>query len=187
MTLPFKRALIVLSTLVLSPVLGLVCFYAWVHFAGNFHEVDPHAVYRSGQLNATELTLRSKEVGLKSILNLRGENLEAPWYQEEIKTAKALGLLHLDVSLSASTPVKTEQLQALLKLIDSAPKPLLIHCTDGADRSGLVSAVYLLSAGENTEKAKAQLSWRYGHFPHLLWTFTQAMDESLERYLNETP
>jgi hypothetical protein len=187
MTRPLKRLLLALITLILSPVLGLVSFYAWVHFAGNFHEVGRHEVYRSGQLNATELAQRTQQVGLKSILNLRGENLDAPWYQEEIITSKALGLLHLDFSLSASTPVKTEQLKAILQLIDSAPKPLLIHCTDGADRSGLVSAVYLLRAGENTEKAKEQLSWRFGHFPHLLWTFTRAMDESLDLYLSESP
>ncbi len=187
MTRPFKRLILVVSTLLLSPVLSLVGFYAWVHFAGNFHEVARHQVYRSGQLNATELAHRTQEVGLKSILNLRGENPDAPWYQEEILAAKALGLLHMDVSLSASTPVNTEQLKAILQLIDSAPKPLLIHCTDGADRSGLVSAVYLLRAGENTAKAKEQLSWRFGHFPHLLWTFTRAMDQSLALYLSESP
>ena len=185
MPLILKRFLMALGLLVLTPPLGLVGFYLWVHHAGNFHEVVKHEIYRSGQLNAMELTQRTQEVGLKSILNLRGENADAPWYREEMETSQSLGIQHMDFTLSASTPVTPEQLQTILKMIEGSPKPLLIHCTDGADRSGLVSAVYLLKVGQTQPQALEQLSWHFGHFPYLLWTFSKAMDESLKTYLEQ--
>lgn len=185
MALKFKRLLIALTLIIVLPILSLVAFYLWVHFEGNFHPVVDHQIYRSGQLDANSLKQRTQEVGLKSILNLRGVNADAPWYQEEMRVAQDLGLEHLDFTLSASTPVSSEELKTILGMIDKAPKPLLIHCTDGADRSGLVSAVYLLSVGQPISVASDQLSLHFGHFPYLIWSFSKAMDESLKRYLSQ--
>jgi len=45
-----------------------------------------------------------------------------------------------------------------------APKPLLIHCKAGADRTGLASALYLGALEHQTrETAGWQLSILYGH------------------------
>jgi protein tyrosine/serine phosphatase len=186
MALKFKRLLIGLTLLVVLMPLSLVAFYLWVHLEGNFHPVIDHEIYRSGQLNNTELKKRAEEIGLKSILNLRGVNSDAPWYQEEMKASKDLGLEHLDFTLSASTPVSAQELKTIIEMIHQAPKPLLIHCTDGADRSGLISAVYLLSVGQPISTAREQLSLQFGHFPYLIWSFSRAMDQSLESYLQES-
>jgi protein tyrosine/serine phosphatase len=62
-----------------------------------------------------------------------------------------------------------------------APKPILIHCQAGADRTGLVSVLYLQQiAGIDEETAEEQLSVRFGHIgiPYLSSTF--AMDRSWE-------
>ena len=34
-------------------------------------------------------------------------------------------------------------MEAILATLDHAPKPVLIHCKNGADRTGLVGALYL--------------------------------------------
>lgn len=187
MSLKLKRLLMALICLITLPPLSLVGLYLWVHFEGNFHPVVSGQIYRSGQLNALELGQRTEQVGLKSVLNLRGVNSDAPWYQEELQASKALGLTHLDYTLSASSAVSPEQLKTILQMIEEAPKPLLIHCTDGADRSGLISAVYLLHLGQTQEMAKEQLSWHFGHFPYLLWSFSRAMDESFNSYIRPQP
>lgn len=45
-----------------------------------------------------------------------------------------------------------------------APKPLLIHCESGADRSGLAAALYLAAiSGAGEEVAEEQLGLKYGH------------------------
>ena len=62
-------------------------------------------------------------------------------------------------------------------LLRSAPKPVLIHCQSGADRSGLVAALYEYTiAARPLEEAQEQLSLLFGHFPYL-WSRTGAMDE----------
>ena len=48
------------------------------------------------------------------------------------------------MSLSAYRDVSVEQMDEIIKLIEQAPKPILIHCESGADRTGLVSALYRL-------------------------------------------
>ena len=57
-----------------------------------------------------------------------------------------------------------ERLARLMELIDTLPRPLLIHCQSGADRSGLASALFLARAAKATEfQAEWQLSFFYGH------------------------
>jgi hypothetical protein len=52
-------------------------------------------------------------------------------------------------------------------VLDRLPKPVLIHCHGGADRSGLAAAVYLLLYTDTPiDEARRQLSWRYGHFAY---------------------
>jgi undecaprenyl-diphosphatase len=121
------------------------------------------------------------------VLNLRGANQDATWYQEEVENASRLGILHMDVSLSAGTALDTEQMEGLLQMIRKAPKPLLIHCTDGADRSGLLSALSVLDSGQTAGQAQQHLSIRFGHFPYLWWSYTQAMDQSLAQYIRSKP
>ena len=43
-------------------------------------------------------------------------------------------------------------------------KHQLIHCKSGADRAGLMSALYLIIAKEQSAReAMGQLNWKYGH------------------------
>src|SRR5438105_1672086 len=80
--------------------------------------------------------------------------------------------------LSAHSFVTRQQIDEVLNIIRNAPKPLLVHCTSGADRSGLVSALYRLAdEGASVDQADRQLSLIYGHFPYLT-SRSKAMDDS---------
>ena len=70
-------------------------------------------------------------------------------------------------------------MQKLINIVKNAKKPILIHCKAGADRTGLVSALYLYSIGD--KNALKMLSLKYGHFPYL-FSPTSAMDESFKLY-----
>jgi len=175
--------LVLVPTLTVGlPFLALVAWYCWLHWSGNYHPVLSQELYRSGQLMGTELKEHIDHDHLKSILNLRGPNPNEAWYQDELAVSLANGVEHLDITLSAGTPVSIEQTQRILEILQQAPKPLLVHCTDGADRTGLLLGLYLEKRGVNAQTAHEQLSWHYGHFPHLRWSFTKAMDESYEGY-----
>ena len=75
-----------------------------------------------------------------------------------------LGLAHFDFRMSAKTELSPAEAEALLALMEAAPKPLLIHCQSGADRTGLAAALYVAAVKRWGEAAaEAQLSLLYGH------------------------
>jgi protein tyrosine/serine phosphatase len=73
------------------------------------------------------------------------------------------------------------QAAELVQLMRDAPKPVLIHCQGGADRTGLASALYLAAIEKRSESAaKGQMSIIYGHIP-LPITHAYAMDRTFEK------
>jgi len=74
--------------------------------------------------------------------------------------------MHYDVSLSAYSEPIEEDVRKLMTVFRSAPRPILIHCEGGADRSGLVSAMWkVVVDGEPKSEAEKQLFLLYGHIP----------------------
>ena len=149
---------------------------------GNFHVVSDRKAYRSRQLDRDELTRYVHEYGIKSVLNLRGKNPGVAWYREEILGAESLGLRHYDYGISAHHAVSDRDVEGILAILREAPKPILIHCKSGADRTSLAAALYLYRVEcRSRDEAERQLSLRYGHSP-FLWNSTIAMDRTFERY-----
>lgn len=171
------------SLLVLTAALGLAGAYAWVHGRGNFHEVEKGVVYRSALPGAEGLERAIGEHGVKSVLNLCGEKPESAWYADEVAVARRHGVTLVNLELSAESELAADQVAKLVAVLREAPKPLLIHCRAGADRTGLASALYVASQGGTYHDASAQLSVFFGHFPYL-GSKTIAMDVTLERYFD---
>ncbi len=171
---------------------GLVALLAggwagYLRLSGNFHPVEQGVVYRSGQLSGDQFTSRIEQNGIRTILNLRGNNTGRPWYDDEMKATRAAGVQHIDYPISAGRELTDEQVSQITALLREAPRPILIHCEAGSDRSGLVSALYKLLVEKRTaEEASAQLSFRYGHFPWL-GSRTVAMDRTFARVVSHTP
>jgi protein tyrosine/serine phosphatase len=156
-------------------------YLAFLQLSGNFHTVVPGEFYRSAQPSASQLEDYASRYGIKTVINLRGKNDKAAWYNEEIAVAERLGIQHIDFAMSASAIVTHDVAEQLVEVMKSAPKPILIHCKAGADRSGIVSAIYSHQiAGFDQDRAERQLSVFFGHIgiPYLSSTF--AMDESWE-------
>lgn len=158
-----------------------------VIYQGNFHVVSAGVLYRSAQVDKADLEWAVREHGIKSVLNLRGTNPGAPWYDEEVATARKLGLAHFDYGISAHRVVTGQQIAEILDIVRQAPKPLLVHCKSGADRTGLVAALYRYALGSaSAEEADQELSLRYGHFPYLM-SRSVAMGDSFWAFVRDTP
>jgi protein tyrosine/serine phosphatase len=179
------KAITKLGMLSFMLIAASIASYAGViRYFGNVHVVEEGRLYRSARLERDQLEHVIRRFGIKSILNVRGEASGEAWYENEISVSKNLHLAHFDYGLSAGDPVTMVQIKEIIKIMREAPKPILVHCEGGADRSGLVSALFLaeidnLPAGE----AASQLSMLYGHFPYLM-SKTRAMDESFWTYVN---
>lgn len=159
-------------------------YWGLIQYHGNFHTVQEGAFYRSAQLAKDELHDVVRDHGIRSILNLRGAHPGQSWYDEEVAASVELGVAHYDYGLSAHRIVTGKQIADLLGIIRDAPKPLLVHCKSGADRAGLISALYRFAEeGANATEADGQLSLVYGHFPYLT-SRSKAMDDSFWAFVS---
>jgi protein tyrosine/serine phosphatase len=162
-------------------------YFGYLYVSGNFHVVLPGELYRSGQVTPERLAAYQGRYGIRSVINLRGENAGADWYGKEVEAARTLGMSHFDFRMSAKEHLSVDQADTLISIMRTAPKPILIHCRSGADRSGLTAALYLAAvAGAGERKAERQLSIRFGHVGIPLLSRAYAMDatwEDLEPWL----
>ena len=168
---------------VFAPLLAIA--FIWIGYFiifANFHKVDDD-IFRSAQLRFFNMPYYIKKYGIKSILNLRGNNIDKPWYKVELEIADEYDIVHYDYGIGAREVRTLKEMKDIVKLIKEAPKPLLIHCKAGADRTGLAVALYLHEIKKN-ENADDALSILYGHFP---WfgSKTVAMDKSFNIYKKE--
>jgi len=134
----------------------------------NFHWVVPGEAARSAQAYAGRLGPFLRRHGIRSLINLRGRNPEFGWWRYEARETEALGISHVDVMLDSRHLPQREVLSALFEAFDKAPKPFLVKCSGGQDRTSLAAALYILHReGWNAfAAAEAQFSrWPYLHFP----------------------
>ena len=133
-------------------------------FRGNFHTVIPNEVYRSSQLSPKTLERRIRENSLRSVINLRTSEKTRSWFKTEQEMTEVHGVdLHL-IRLSNFMPPRGT-LQQLVHLLNTASRPLLLHCEMGVERSGFASAVAVLLSGGNISEARKQFSLTYGFVP----------------------
>lgn len=123
-------------------------------------------IYRSAQ-PAGEAASSMKDLGIKSILNLRH------YHPEDSEEFKKAGIILYSYKMDAGSASIKDLIEAL-KIIQTAPKPILIHCWHGSDRTGFIIAGYRMAMqGWSAEKAIEELrKGGYGYheleFPHIM-------------------
>lgn len=127
---------------------------------------------------------RAAAEGFKSIVTARHD----PRHGGNALVAErcaALGLDYLTFPLFSREAPTREALLAAPDFFRSLRYPALFHCKSGADRAGLMSALYLI-AMENVpvRVAKNQLSWRFLHFSA---SKTGILDAVFSAYLADQP
>lgn len=134
-----------------------------------FYEVDPGKLYRSPQPTAVELEKYVNEVGIKTIINLRGESPGADWFETEAAVAKKYDLTFVNIAMSATRLPHREDLITLLDTFETAPKPILIHCLRGIDRTGEAASIYEMVHMRKTKpEALNMLTSAFGYLESIM-------------------
>jgi protein tyrosine phosphatase (PTP) superfamily phosphohydrolase (DUF442 family) len=106
----------------------------------NLYRIDAD-LWRSNQPGRRRLG-RLKAEGLRSVLSLRGDSDDAASVIEKRAAAEAGIPLHF-VRMRATSCRSRRSCWTRSTSCGRLPKPLLIHCKSGADRTGLMVTIYL--------------------------------------------
>jgi hypothetical protein len=140
----------------------------------NFHWVVPGEAARAAQAWAGGLGGFLEARGIKALINLRGRNDDLSWWKKETGAAWARGIAHLDAMLDSRKLPTRAMLERLIATFDEAPRPFLLKCSGGQDRTSFAAALFLIHRGgwEAFDTAAAQYArFPYLHFPkkHQRW------------------
>ena len=139
-------------------------------------------MYRANQPSPEHIERYAKDLGLKTIINLRGKSPKG-YYLLEKEACEANGIELVDFQVfSRDTPTR-ETFVGARDLFNSIAYPALMHCKSGADRAGLASVLYMhFRQGLSIREAKEQLSFKY---LHIRAGKTGILDFVFDRYLEQ--
>jgi tyrosine-protein phosphatase SIW14 len=127
----------------------------------NFFKVSER-LYRGGQPK-TGGVKKLAEIGIKTIINLRGTD---EMTRAEEAEAKAAGLVYFNIPMPGLSRPTHEQISRVMEIVNAQEGgPVFIHCKRGSDRTGTVVAIYrILRDGWTADKALTEakrfgLSW----------------------------
>jgi protein tyrosine/serine phosphatase len=127
----------------------------------NFYQVTP-TLYRGAQPTAVGMR-QLKAMGIKTVLNLRSFN------SDRDKLGKT-DLAYERIAMKAWHPEREDIVRFLQITTDKSRQPVFVHCQHGADRTGLMCAVYRVAiCGWTKDEAIREMTQGgFGH--HVIWT-----------------
>jgi protein tyrosine/serine phosphatase len=147
----------------------------------SLHKISENT-YRSNQPFPWQILADKNKRGVKTIINLRGiRNCSSFFLEKETCERHNIKLINFPVTSRAAPKVET--ILAAKKLFNEIEYPIIMHCKSGADRAGLMSALYLiLHKNISVIEAKKQLSFKYLHIKHAK---TGILDAFFDNYIKE--
>ncbi len=127
----------------------------------NLYKINDQ-LYRSAQPTAEGMR-NLKKMGIKTVINLRA-------FHTDHWKVSGTGLLNEELSVK-TWHIEDEDVVQVLQIVAKAEKgPFLIHCQHGADRTGLMSAMYriVVQGWSRREAIDEMMNGGFGF--HTIWT-----------------
>ena len=128
----------------------------------NLHQVDRN-VFRSAQPDAQGFKILAAQYGVRTIVSLRAFNADEP-----LTRGLALQLVRYRIH---PWHIEREDVVGALRSLRAASEkaPVLLHCQHGADRTGLIAALYriLYQGWSKDAAADEMLNGSFGY--HAVW------------------
>ena len=127
----------------------------------NLHKVDDN-LYRSRQPGEAGMQAAREQLGIRTVVNLRA-------FHSDRKLAEQAGVNSVDLGLVA-WDIDDEEVVAVLRTLRQREQgPFLLHCQHGADRTGVMTAMYrIIEQGWTREEALDEML--HGGFGfHTIW------------------
>lgn len=175
--------------LFLGALVGVIAG-AWVltrMVGNNAHEVQKAQWYRAAQMNESDMTAYIKQHNIKTVLRLVGtDDSDSDDYETDVAATNKTGIKLVVAKLPTSRLPYRSELATLFEALDAIAadpqaRPVLVHCRQGSDRTGLVSLIWLHDyQGVDFAQAREQLKF----FPYMHVAVGHKVDEFLDMYEN---
>ncbi len=130
----------------------------------NFHRLADDA-YRSSQPTMDQIERYSRKYGIRTIINLKGPNLNSAHYAFEVEKCRELGIKLVDISIASRRIPEPEKIHLAKQVFETVEYPIWIHCKAGADRAGIYATLFqYFRLGVPIEDTDQLRFWPYGHF-----------------------
>lgn len=152
----------------------------------NLHQISDE-MWRGNQPGPKDVERYAKELGIRTIINLRGESTKG-YYLLEKEACERYGVTLIDYKMfSRDTPTR-EKIFGARDLFDEIAYPAFMHCKSGADRAGIMSFLYMMTRAKvPVEEAAQQISFKYLHVKHGKTGVLDAFVEAYRLFNAETP
>jgi uncharacterized protein (TIGR01244 family) len=127
----------------------------------NFHWVTPEMA-RANQPSPAHIA-RYAQMGIKTIINLRGES-PTGYFVLEQEACAANGVALVNAPMGSREAPPKARIHFAKEIFETIAYPALMHCKSGADRAGIMAVFYLhFKKGMPIAEAVNQLSLKYLH------------------------
>jgi protein tyrosine phosphatase (PTP) superfamily phosphohydrolase (DUF442 family) len=132
-----RKARWIMAILLASLSLGLVASQFWV-LSGRTYEIEDGRLYRSAALDPDRLLAVCQRYGIRIVLDFRNTPEKA---RAEAAALQPFGVRH--IHLPATQSLSPDTVERFLSVMDgSRGQAVLMHCTHGVGRTGLLTAIY---------------------------------------------
>lgn len=127
----------------------------------NHHHIGGE-MYRENQPSPKRIA-QLAEMGIKTIINLRGESPKG-FYLLEVEACKKNGIELINYRMYSRDTHTVEAIKGARDLFERIDYPAVMHCKSGADRTGVMGVLYRhFKMGDSIEEAVEQLTLKYLH------------------------
>ena len=126
----------------------------------NLHRITP-LLYRSAQPSTAGMA-KLETLGVRTVINLRG-------FHSDRKRVQGTGLQLVEFEIKTWAADIDDIVDVLRLLRDEKRGPFLVHCQHGADRTGLMIAMYRIveQGWDKRDAIREMVHGGYGH--HAIW------------------
>jgi rhodanese-related sulfurtransferase len=154
-----RLARLLVVAAIVAAVAGGGYWFGYYHvFKAGFAEVVPGQIYRSSQPSPADVRDWVDRYHVRTIVDLRGDKVDA--VKEELAEAEKLHVRVAVFTFSAGRLPSRDELARLVDTLETADRPIVLHCQHGVDRTGTASAIAALVVGKaGLTAALNQLAW----------------------------
>lgn len=164
-----RRRIAVLIALGMVGATSYVGYQLSARYPRRLATVREGVLYRSAQPKPRHLQTLVEDYGIKTLFIVRDVGGES--VQNEIAEARRLGLRVMEAPVVSRQPVPPERIREFFDCLnDPANLPVLVHCSAGRHRTGVLCAAYRMERDgwSNDRAVEELLSFGFDVEPHRL-------------------